>query len=195
VNLTQYYYLVASLPMLSFEGPRPFDSPTWLEMCREQVSPDDHAMLARISFSALNALPGDHPVWLAYASWETALRDELAGQRALLLGLDPAPFFRDAPFYAGLAAQVKEMLGAGTPDTVETALDRRRWACLEELESSQFDLGRLVVFRLKLLLLERRSQFLPKPGLDSFTKTYARVLDQTADWAGTSGQAAPTGME
>jgi hypothetical protein len=195
VKLTQYYYLVASLPLLSFEAPPPFNGPDWLALCRQQVSADDLALLARISFGAPNPRPGDHPVWLAYASWETALRNELALQRALRLGIDPAPFFRDAPFYYGLSAQVKEMLGAGTPKAVETALDRRRWSCLEELESAQFDLGRLVVYRLKLLLLERRSQFLNQPGVESFMSKYGRVLDQTAEWARAAGHAAQTDTE
>ena len=114
--------------------------------------------------------PGDHAVWQAYSSWETALRNELARQRAQRLGLDPDPFLRDAPFYSGLSAMVKEALGAGTPMAVETALDRRRWSCLEELETgTQFDLGRLIVYRLKLLLLERKDQFRPEPGRESFT--------------------------
>jgi hypothetical protein len=164
-------------------------------MCREQVSADDHAQLARISFAAPGPRPGDHPAWLAYASWETALRNELALQRALRLGLDPAPFLRDAPFYSGLAAQVKDMMGAGTPKAVETALDRRRWSRLEELEGTQFDLGRLVVYRLKLLLLERRSQFVLKPGVVPFMSQYGRVLDQTAEWARASGHAAQTDTE
>ena len=86
------------------------------------------------------------------------------------LGLNPDPFLREAPFYTGLPAMVKEALSAGTPKAVETALDRRRWSYLEELETgTQFDLGRLIVYRLKLLLLERKSQFRPEPGLESFT--------------------------
>ena len=89
--------------------------------------------------------------------------------------MSPDPFLRDAPFYTGLPAIVKEALGAGTPLAVETALDRRRWSCLEELETgTQFDLGRLVVYRLKLLLLERKNRFRPEPGRESFTQGIRR---------------------
>ncbi len=185
--MTQYYYLVASLPMLLFDGPPPFSSPAWLESCREQVAMDDHALLSRISFDALRPQPGDPAVWQAYSSWETALRNELAAQRAQRLGLDPVPFLRPAPFYAGLPLVVKEALGAGTPMAVETALDRRRWSRLDELEAgTQFDLGRLVVYRLKLLLLERKDRFRPEPGREAFMKEYARILDGTAAWTSTA---------
>lgn len=179
--MTQYYYLVASLPLLLVDGPPPLGSPAWLELCREQVSADDYALLSRISFDALGVRPGDPDAWCDYSSWETALRDELAAQRAQRLGLDPAPFLRPAPFYAGLPLVVKEALAAGTPLAVEIALDRRRWSRLEELEvGTQFDMGRLVVYRLKLLLLERKNRFRPKPGRESFAREYAGILDSAA---------------
>jgi hypothetical protein len=182
--LTQYYYLVASLPMLVFGDAPPLDSHPWLDLCREQVAEGDHALLTRISFDTLDVRPGDHEAWQAYASWETALRNELARQRGQRLGRNPGPFMRDAPFYAGLSAIVKEALNAGTPMAVETALDHTRWSYLEELGTgTQFDLGRLIVYRLQLLLLERKDQFRPQPGLESFTKGYSRVLDNAAAWA------------
>lgn len=183
--MTQYYYLVASLPMLFFTAVPPFSSQVWLERCREQVSEDDHILLSRIAFDALRPRPGDHAVWKLYSSWETALRNELALQRAQRLGLDPYPFLRDAPFHAGMSVLVKEALGAGTPMAVESALDRRRWSRLEELEAgTQFGLGRLIVYRLQLLLLERKNQFRPERGFASFTKEYARVLENADAWTG-----------
>jgi hypothetical protein len=181
--LTQYYYLVASLPLLLFDDPPPFSSATFLEMCREQAAEGDHAMLSRISFAALRSRPGDPDAWSAYSAWETALRNELAVQRALRLGVSPDPFLRDASFYVGLPALVKEALGAGTPWAVETALDRRRWSYLDELEAgTQFSLGRLVAYRLKLLLLERKALFRPEPGRRLFTEGYARILGDAASW-------------
>jgi len=180
--------------MLFFGAVPPLSSQTWLDLCREQVAEGDHALLARISFDALHIRPGDPAVWQAYASWETALRNELARQRAQRLGLAPEPFLRDAPFFASLSTMAKEALGAGTPMAVETALDRRRWSYLEELETgTQFDLGRLVVFRLKLLLLERKNKFRPERGLESFTKEYTGVLDKAAAWTGAANS--PWAME
>ncbi len=177
--------------MLLDDGAPPFSSAVWLEMCREQVAAEDHALLCSISFDALVPRSGDPAVWQAYSSWETALRNELAVQRAQRLGLDPAPFLRPAPFCSNLPAVVKEALGAGTPKAVETALDRRRWSRLEELEAgTQFDLGRLVVYRLKLLLLERKDRFRPEPGREAFTKEYARILDSAAP---SSRATSPTG--
>ncbi len=59
MNLTQYYYLVASLPLLLFDDPAPLTSPAWLEMCREQVAAGDYALLSRISFDELTPRRGD----------------------------------------------------------------------------------------------------------------------------------------
>lgn len=175
--MTQYYYLVASLPMLHPGAPPPLDSPAFLELCREQASADDHALLARISLEALEFLPGDPAAWREYASWETALRDELAVQRGQRLGLDPEPFLRPAPFVAGLSAVARDALGAGTPGEIEAALDRRRWSRLDEIETgTRFGLGNLVVYRLKLLLLERRQRFQPEPGRQAFQSEFSRIM-------------------
>jgi len=185
VNLTQYYYLVASLPLLRFTDVPPFSSRTWLEKCREQVSENDFALLARIALDKLEPRRGGHALWQAYSAWETALRNELARQRAQRLGVDAGPFLRDAPFYCGMPALAKEALNAGTPRAVENALDLRRWSYLEELETgTRFDLGRLIVYRLKLLLLERKNRFQPKPGRESFAREYARILNSAVTWAG-----------
>ena len=169
--------------MLFFADAPPFKSRTWLDLCREQVSKDDHALLSRISFEALCPQAGDHALWRAYAAWETALRNELARQRAQRHGIDPEPFLRDAPFYSRLSSMVKEALGAGTPLETETALDRRRWDHLEELQTgTHFELGYLIVYRLKLLLLERKSQFRHEPGREAFAQEYTQVLDIAAAW-------------
>jgi len=183
--LTQYYYLVASLPLLRFTDAPPFSSRTWLEKCREQVAENDFALLARIALDKLELRRGDHALWQAYSAWETALRNELARQRAQRLGVDAEPFLRDAPFYSGMPALAKEALGAGTPRAVENALDLQRWSYLEELETgTRFDLGQLIVYRLKLLLLERKNRFQPKTGRESFAQEYARILNNAATWTG-----------
>ena len=169
--------------MLFFADAPPFSSRDWLELCREQVAADDHELLARIGLNALTPRPGDHDLWRAYAAWETALRNELTLQRAQRLGISPDPFLREAPFYSGLPLMVRETLDAGTPKAVEMALDRRRWSTLEELETAtQFDLGRLIVYRLKLTLLERKNRFRSKPGREAFAQEYTRVLDIAAAW-------------
>lgn len=190
--MTQYYYLVASLPLLRFDEAAPLRSGEWLEMCREQVTGEDYELLSRISFADLSARDDDHAAWRAYSSWETALRNELAVQRARRLERDPGPYLREAPFQAGLAALAKEALAAGTPREVETALDRGRWYFLEELETgAQFDLGRLVVYRLKLLLLERIDRFRPGTGGEAFAREYAGVLGSAA--ASSAPNAHPAG--
>jgi len=179
--LTQYYYLVASLPLLRFDEAAPVSSGEWLETCREQAASADYELLARISFADLSVRRGDPALWREFASWETALRNELAVQRAQRLGRDPGPFLRPAPFQAGLTALAREALAAGSPREVEAALDRRRWYLLDELEAGTgFDLGRLIVYHLKLLLLERMNRFRPGTGGEAFAREYSGVLDGAA---------------
>jgi hypothetical protein len=192
--LTQYYYLVASLPLLLFDDPAPMSSPAWLDLCRDQVPEDDHALLSRVGFDVPEPRPGDPDVWQAYCAWETALRNELTLLRARRLGLDPEPFLRSAPFFTDLPAIAREALETGTPRTAETALDRRRWSRLDELESgTQFDLGKLIVYRLKLLLLERKDRFRPGTGRKVFSEQYRLVMGDAGARAGAADH--PAAME
>lgn len=181
--MTQYYYLVSSLPFLFPDDAPPFNSDSWLEICREQVSAADHRLLSRIGFNRLETEPEDHSVWRMYSSWETALRNELALQRAQKLNVNPDPFLRGAPFFTSVPQQVKEALAAGSPKATETALDHLRWSQLDAQEAgTQFDLGRLIIYRLKLLLLERRSLFGLEPGIESFRENYTQILDGAVAW-------------
>jgi hypothetical protein len=183
VNLTQYYYLVASLPLLYYDTPPPFDSLVFLEACRNQLSEVDYALLARISFHSLTSTPQDDPVWKQYAAWETALRNELVILRASRLGIPPAPYLHSAPYFSNLSTLAKEALGAETPKSVDGFLTRKRWKYLDDLQTgTNFSLGFLIAYRLKLLLLERKFGFKTDQGQENFTQQYQQILNSASNW-------------
>jgi len=117
----------------------------------------------------------------------TSIGDSAAGESLI----SPAMYARFAqPFQK----RYKEALGAGTPRATEMMLDKKRWSVLEELETgTQFGLGRLIAYRLKLLLLERNYRFRPEAGIGAFTEEYARVMENAAAW--TRAAAPPSAME
>ncbi len=183
MNRRQYYFLVAALPLLLPETESFPAESDFLSFCREQLHPEDFQVLESVNLESTQAGADSHPVWSAWAARETALRNELAVNRAQRLGLDADKHLRPGRFFTGLDEIVKEALQAANPRQAEKTLDRARWKYLDELEPGHhFDLGRLIVYYLKLQLLEKSSRQSFEPGLKSFQEDYARVLAQADPW-------------
>ena len=64
-----------------------------------------------------------------------------------------------------LAEIARHLLALDSPLAADEELDRLRWRFLEELAFGHyFDLETLVIYRLKLRILERRARFDPATG-------------------------------
>ncbi|MDD5644022.1 MAG: DUF2764 family protein [bacterium] len=152
-----YYYLCASLPMLSFGSKPPMPNEGFLTYCSEHLPQKDFSVLKN---SLLVPSEPGHVTQSALEAWEkfeTSLRNELVNTRAKKLGRDGADYFRGEyvpdPF---LAAAVTEASGEETPLEVERKIDTARWEKLEEIENQHFfDLHFLVVYFLKLQILNK----------------------------------------
>ena len=150
-----YYYFVASLPTLTLGAPasasladfraeavRLLPAETVAEL--EAVLQADHGS-ARSTFAAR---------WFAA---ETQLRNAVARTRAARRGVEALPFLHEhAGFSVQIEQAVTEAYGRGNPLERELALDRLRWAQLEELSrESPFGVEAVLAYGLKLQLVER----------------------------------------
>ncbi|MBN1514833.1 MAG: hypothetical protein JXB13_22670, partial [Phycisphaerae bacterium] len=125
-----YYYLAATLPMLSLEGPSPFAFDGLRARCNEQFSKHDRAALDELAEPG--AGDADHPFVIAWRGRERALRGAIARLRAARLQRDAGPALEpDAVPDPTLQRRVEEALGRGNPAERELALDRLRWELLE----------------------------------------------------------------
>ncbi len=152
--VTNYYYLVSTLPFAQCGAPPPRSSAAFLERCREHLPAERAAALAAVAL-----LPRATACCPSEARWnarETALRNLLVRRRCGPND-DPTRHLRpEAEFYGDLELEVDEALGAAHPLAVEQALDRVRWDFLDDLASGhQFDFDVLLLYRLRLLLLEQ----------------------------------------
>jgi len=155
-----YYYLISSLPLLRLDEPPPFTSAAFLDTCREQLSPGRFDALLRVTL-----MPGDWKTCCEserlWDAWETQFRNSLVRRRAAVLGLDPESWIRPASeVWVQLDRQVEEAMNAGDPWQCELALDRLRWQHLSDLEAGHsFDFDKVVIYRLQLLLVEKRAAY------------------------------------
>lgn len=169
--MSDYYYLVASLAALRFDAPPPMSREEFLTRCGEQMSAGDfHAVEA----AALDGLSGGGracPVLSKWNRWEVSLRNALVRLRAQKLGRDPHAYLEDIDEELGSEQAAREAFAASDPLEAERLLDRMRWSCLDELEVGHFfDTERLVVYALKLMLLQRIAAMSRERGQEEFTR-------------------------
>ncbi len=174
---TSYYYLVSSLPLLRLEEPPPFSSSEFLDACGNQLSAARLAELAQITLLP-RALPCCE-VERLWNEWETGLRNCLVRHRAAVLGLDPERQLRPtSEVWVQLDRQVEEAMSARDPGQRELALDRLRWQHLSDLEPGHsFDFEILVIYRLKLLLVEKRAARSIEGGTRNLEALLGRVVE------------------
>ena len=165
--MSQYYFLVASLPALQLDVPPPLSFERLRVLCADHLSAPDRAAFAQARLDVWNGHPDSQPALLRWYRWEIALRNTLARARAGSRGADAEPFLREIPNLSvenGGADTVecesvaRAALAAATPLAGQETLDRARWSLFESLELGHpFSLDVVIAYALKLQLLERRA--------------------------------------
>lgn len=159
-----YTYLISSLPMLHFGAKPPFSYERFLKMCRNFVPETDLKALEPLT---LDPLPTgervgvrgvvSQPTLEKWQAFDTALRNELVKIRAVKKHKDPAIYLRQDGS-AELSVTHIALAATRNPSIVEAEkiLDQDRWRFLDELSFGHyFDVDILIIYALKLLILER----------------------------------------
>ncbi len=175
--MAAYYYLAASLPMLSSPDQEPpVSSESMLEICSRFMKEDEYlSVLASTINPDSDEASG---ICEYFHSWEKSLRNELVRLRAAAQGLDENKYLRVSEDIFGVGEIAAEAMAKQTPLEAELFLDYGRWNYIDELVTGHyFDIEFLRAYRLKLQLLERRASFEEDKGFAAYRELYARVLD------------------
>lgn len=184
---TQYYYLVASLPGLSFASPAALTKNDFIEACRHQLTAPDFAELEAL-------LAGRHTsVKTSFSRmWFDAdvhIRNALVRQRAQRLGVDDKKYFHPQEGYrmdADIA--VSDAYARSNPLERELALDRFRWKQAESLcAGDPFGLPSLLAYGVMLAIHERWQPLTPEQGKERLEDMVGMVgvsADELAGWGG-----------
>ena len=156
----QYYYVITSLPYLSLSEEIPIRKDDFLANCKKYLKKTDFDILESVSL--FDAEENEVPlgVMRRFFRWERGVRNALVRLRAESLDLEPDEFIRDEIVDHFQALLAEEAFNADSPLMAEDILNKARWRYLEELEFEHyFDIERLVIFFIKLQILERISSF------------------------------------
>ncbi|MCK5843762.1 MAG: DUF2764 family protein [Victivallales bacterium] len=178
LDMAEYYYLVASLPMLSLGEASSISSDEFLESVGEHLQKALADELGELSL-----LPSEdaskESVAADWNCWETSMRNSIARLRAKGDFAQSERYERGAgEFFSEIEAGVQEAFAKSDPLERETLLDELRWRFCEDLElGHDFDIFKLAAYRLKLLLCEKRAAFSKEKGGENYDSIIESVYD------------------
>ncbi|OIO38729.1 MAG: hypothetical protein AUJ75_02400 [Candidatus Omnitrophica bacterium CG1_02_49_10] len=141
-----YYYLTAVLPHLKFGESPSITTNEFLSECEKWLTPADLCKLKAMDVKKWN-------------SFDAYLRSELARARKA----------RKESGRIKMPLEIKEIMGEETPLLSEEKAAEIRWNFLEEIGLGHyFDLDIVILYSLKLQILERLAGFNEKKGREVF---------------------------
>lgn len=150
-----YIYLISSLPVLNFAAKPPFSFEKFLEICKDKIAEDDINLIKLAKEG--HTYEGSQPTLKKWRVFDTGLRNELVKIRAIRKHSDPLKYIRGDDYVEPYIAHIA-MNAHRSPSILEAerVLDQERWRMLDELAVCHyFDLDFLIVYALKLVILER----------------------------------------
>lgn len=161
--MDKYYYFVAQLPMLFFGREAGISKSGFLDEAKKWLGPKDYALLLQLDLEKMTSKLMGNSVVKQYTAFEARLREEIVNWRkARLRNLDYKP--ESIPV---------SVLKEGTPLEVEKKLLQLKWDLMDQMEREHdFDIGFVILYYLKLQIIDRLFTFNKEEGLEKFQKLY-----------------------
>jgi len=157
--MSKYYYFVAQLPLLTFGQEYYATREYFLDQSKKWLSDKDFVIISDVNLDDFYLKENDNKVLAKYKKFEKTLREEIF-------------VFRKNDKQGGtFSSNLKLNLGEGTPLEIEKRLLKLRWEFIESLrEGHFFDLEILIIYFLKIQVLERLFTFDREKGAVIFDK-------------------------
>jgi hypothetical protein len=153
-----YIYLVSTLPMLRFKTSAPISFERFLQTCARFIPLEDLAVLKEVSISGeYDYTKTSAPALKKWHQFDTALRNELVRIRASRGHQDGENYLRRVKYSEPSITHIA-ISAYRSPSILEAErmLDEARWRALDEFALGHyFDLDFLILYALKLLILQR----------------------------------------
>jgi hypothetical protein len=144
--------------MLGFGAKPPITFESFIQKCWSQIPDKEAELLKSISSQgAFSIQDGGSEVLKRWRDFDIALRNELVKVRAARKRIDPLKYMRHDGYSQPQIVHIAS-LSLRNPSIFEAekALDTERWHLLDELSCGRyFDFDTLIIYALKLLILER----------------------------------------
>lgn len=144
--------------MLQFNSPPALNLDSFIHHCAELIPQQDLIFIKRVISTDAYALDlSENSILLKWKEFDWALRNELARARAARKKINPEKFLRQGVYSdISITHIAQASLRQASILEAEQYLDLERWKLLDEIaQGHYFDLGFLLVYALKLVILER----------------------------------------
>lgn len=176
--MDQYYYAVSSLPFLDYNTLPILKVDAFLDICKSNLVENDFHTVNSISHRDLKNIESSVSVIIKWKSWEGTLRNEIAKLRAVSLGIESSSFMYETETNSEAPGVARSAFKMDSPLLAEDYLDKARWQFLDEIEQGHyFDLEKLIIYSLRLQILERKSMFTTENGNENFQKIYENIKE------------------
>lgn len=173
--MAKYYYLISSLPMLSLENEPAISYQDFLSRCREQLSDSDFKELEKAVFSKTDG--ARHPLMRRWEHYINDVNSILKDERSRKLGWETEgfsnvnnPALRDRIHRASFSMNPLE----GEKEILAIYFD-----FLDSCGSSDpFDVEALMIYALKIQIIERMNVFDMEKGRREFRRLFSSIQKQ-----------------
>ncbi len=177
-----YYYLVASLPGLEFEGKPSMSVASFLEDCRRLLAREDLSLMEELLAKGESGIETDNAFVKTLAEFNNRLRNEVAWFRSSRLHKDPSKYIRGTrSFEPSLTEVVHEASKSPNPLETQRQLDHCVWRFWDEMLFGHYhDVEVLFIYGLRLKMLERYQAYASsEKGREIFEKLKAVELPES----------------
>jgi hypothetical protein len=180
--LARYYYLVATLPFLFYDTEKSLAVHELLDLCSQHVSRGHFRLLSSAAAADLRRPVPSCETLDLWRGWETSLRNELARLRAKKRGLEAEQYLVDTTENMDAQQAARESFEQESPLEAEDVLNRARWTYLDDLEAGHhFDIDKILVYTLRLQILQRKALFDEQKGREMFDRIYTKITSPVGD--------------
>lgn len=178
---SSYYYFIASLPLLFFDGKMPMTVEAFQGDCRRLLREKDYALMQRLWTQDDDLAGSGNCVLDAWLHFDRAFRNELARHRADHLNKDPLKYLRGTRTFVSCGVEdIQRALKMDDLLRAEETLSKARWQFLDELGMGHYyDIESVFIYYLKLEILERHREYGSLEGRNRLQKIKTMPLPES----------------
>jgi hypothetical protein len=173
-----YYYFAATLPSFFWGDKPPLTVAEFIRQCEQYLSAQDVSTVTGVLGNGSGSHKND--VVERWAEFDRNFRNEMVHHRAKKYGLEADKYLRgERSTDMHVVALIQSASESDDPLTAEKAIDHAKWNLLDELVQGHFfDLDFLIVYGLKLQIVERYADIMTDRGKKTFDEIIGAVTDR-----------------
>ena len=186
--MADYYYLVSSLPLLNMDSVPDRTPAEFTAECRRWLTPEQQQLIGGLALVPDAVDQNTNKTLRDWKVWEICLRNAIIRHRQGCPGSTDDFTREEKDYFSEIDKGVQEAFAKGTPLDREDKIDQMRWCKLDELESGHdFDFEKLFIYKLKLLICEKRKSRDSVRGEEVFAETVERIISKDGETALSDG--------